>query len=136
VNSFDYDDNGAIVAKKDGAGSPVYTLVRDDQGQVVSASGPGFSDTFGYDPQRLRVRRGDSSGTHLFHHSGLLFPSKSAAASCLEISPCRLDRPTASTRLLTSRAQTCLTRCSMSIAHRSVFWAPEQDRGSAHPDDA
>ena len=70
MNSFSHDDNGAVVAKYDGAGNPIYTLPRNDRGQVRRADGPGFSNRFGYDARGIRVRRNDAEGNHLFHLEG------------------------------------------------------------------
>lgn len=70
VRSFDYDATGAVTAKRDGTGTPLYTLGRDALGRVQSATGPGFANAFGYDPRGIRVRRDDSAGPHLFHLEG------------------------------------------------------------------
>jgi RHS repeat-associated protein len=69
-NSFDYDFNGNIVTKRDGAGVPVWTLTFDARNRVATATGTGFSNAFGYDQVGHRVRRDDAGGSHLFHLEG------------------------------------------------------------------
>jgi RHS repeat-associated protein len=68
--SFEYDDNGAVVERKDGQQNVVYALTRNDRGQVEAMSGPGGTVQLGYDPQGYRVRRTDASGVHAYHLEG------------------------------------------------------------------
>jgi RHS repeat-associated protein len=70
IHSFDYDPNGSITAKRNGAGTALWSLGYDDRGRVSTANGPGFSHGYGYDPEGLRVRRDDTLGAHLFHLEG------------------------------------------------------------------
>lgn len=59
---FSYDNAGRLLAKRDGAGTPRYTVSYDGQGRARAIATPVFADTFDYDPNAYRIRRNASDG--------------------------------------------------------------------------
>ena len=68
LRSFTYSDAGEVESKKDNSGSVLYTLQRSSQGRVVGIASPAVSQTLGYDPLGLRVRRSQSGGPDERYH--------------------------------------------------------------------
>jgi len=68
LRSFTYSDAGEVESKRDGSGNVLYTLQRSSQGRVVGITSPAVSQTLGYDPMDLRVRRSPSGGPDERYH--------------------------------------------------------------------
>ncbi len=68
--TFEYDDNGAVTARRDGSGNLAYGLTRNDRGQVASATGPFGTSQYAYDPRGYRVRRTAAGAVQQYHLEG------------------------------------------------------------------
>ncbi|MFA7062463.1 MAG: RHS repeat-associated core domain-containing protein, partial [Pedobacter sp.] len=62
LNSFVYDDDGNLTAKKNGSGTTIQSLYYDVKGRTTSVN----SNSFKYDPYNYRIYKSDSHGSQYY----------------------------------------------------------------------
>ena len=62
--SFDYDDNGNVTAKRDGAGTILQSYTFDSKNRITAIDGPNLAaNSYRYDPGDYRIEKIDSDNT-------------------------------------------------------------------------
>jgi YD repeat-containing protein len=67
-NSFVYDNDNNLIAKKDGSGNTMQALSYDPKGRAVTinTNGVGISTALSYDPMDYRIAKSDSRGSLIY----------------------------------------------------------------------